>query len=126
MKVTFTHAGSLERTERYLAKLKKLDIGRIAEAQAERGVSALAKNTPRDSGIAANSWSYEVIKTNSSVTIAWTNTNTEGGFPVAIMLQYGHGTGSGGWVQGIDYINPAMRPIFDEIAHTVWKAVTSA
>jgi hypothetical protein len=76
--------------------------------------------------LAADSWSYEIERSGRSVTIKWLNTDIENGFPVAIMLQYGHGTGTGGYVQGMDYINPAMRPIFDSIADQVWKAVTSA
>jgi hypothetical protein len=107
--------------------MQKLDIYQIASAQAEKGVRALTQATPIDSGLAANSWGYEVTKTSSSITIGWTNSDVEGGgYPVAIMIQFGHGTGTGGYIQGIDYINPAMRPIFDEIAETVWKAVTSA
>ena len=82
--------------------------------------------TPKDSGLSAGSWDYTVEQTRSSATITWINTDVEGGFPVAIMLQYGHGTGTGGYVAGRDYINPAMRPIFDQIAESVWKAVTSA
>ena len=87
---------------------------------------ALSAATPRASGIAAESWYCEVIQTRSGWTIAWSNSNIENGFPVAVMLQYGHGTGTGGWVEGKDYINPALKPIFDQIADKAWKAVTSA
>jgi hypothetical protein len=76
--------------------------------------------------LAGSSWGYKIERTSKSASIVWTNSDVENGYPVAVMIQYGHGTGTGGFVQGIDYINPAMRPIFDEIAETVWKAVTSA
>lgn len=115
-----------DQTERWLRRLQTLDLGSIAKAQAEKGVNALRAATPRDSGIAASSWGYRVERTANSLTINWTNSNLEGGFPVAVMIQYGHGTGTGGWVQGRDYINPAMRPVFDQIAEDLWKAVTSA
>jgi hypothetical protein len=124
--ISFSSEGSFDKTLKFLSALQRLDIGKICEAQAQKGVKALMASTPRDSGIAANSWGYKIIRGKGSVMIGWTNSDVESGFPVALMIQYGHGTGTGGWVQGIDYINPAMRPIFDEIAETVWKAVTSA
>jgi hypothetical protein len=106
--------------------MMKLNIDPVLASAGARGAAALAKATPRDSGIAANSWTYEIQKTFGGVTIGWKNTDIEGGFHVALMIQLGHGTGTGGYIQGRDYINPAMRPVFDEIAETVWKAVTSA
>lgn len=124
--ISLSSDGSFDKTLKFLATLQKLDIKKICDNQAQKGVRALIASTPKDSGIAANSWSYEIEHTASSTTIWWKNRDVENGFPVALMLQYGHGTGTGGWVQGKDYINPAMRPIFDEIAETVWKAVTSA
>lgn len=126
MPVTFTVSGSTARLEKFLAKMQALDIASICAPLAERGVSALRSATPVDTRLAASSWDYEITGGKSKVTIAWTNTNVEGGFPVAIMLQYGHGTGTGGYVAGRDYINPAIRPVFDEIADAVWKVVTSA
>jgi hypothetical protein len=93
---------------------------------AQRGVDALRAATPRDSGATANAWGYEIVNTGSSITIWWINSNNINGFPVAIGLQYGHGTGTGGWVQGYDYINPALKAIFDEIAESVWREVTRA
>lgn len=120
-------SGSFDKTMKALNKMKDPSfIDKVLQSQGAKGVAALSQATPRDSGRAAQSWGFEVKKTSKSVTIGWTNSDVEGGYPVAIMIQYGHGTGTGGWVQGIDYINPAMRPIFDEIAETVWKAVTSA
>lgn len=114
------------KTEAFLQKLQKLNVDSVLASAGAKGASALGKATPRDSGLAANSWTYEIQKSSGGVTITWKNTDTENGFPVALMIQYGHGTGTGGYIQGRDYINPAMRPVFDEIAETVWKAVTSA
>lgn len=124
--LSLSSSGSFDETEKFLERLTKLDISTVIVQQAEKGVRALAAATPKDSGRAALSWNYTIEKTKSSVTIYWTNNDLENGFPVALMIQYGHGTGTGGYVQGIDYINPTMRPIFDQIAETVWKAVISA
>jgi hypothetical protein len=126
MSVSFSSEGSFDKTERFLHAMAKLDIGKTLSGAAQKGVVALSRATPKDSGLASGSWGYKIERTASSVTIGWTNTDVENGFPVALMIQYGHGTGTGGYVGGKDYINPAMRPIFDEIAETVWKAVTSA
>jgi hypothetical protein len=124
--VSFTVSGSTKRTEAFLRKMSRGDLFNSLDGYAQQGVSALIAGTPVDSGLAAESWGYEVEHSSGSVTIKWTNHDVESGFPVAIMLQYGHGTGTGGYVQGRDYINPAMRPVFDRIAEQVWKAVTSA
>jgi hypothetical protein len=102
------------------------DIYKSLDAAAKMGVNALASAVPKDSGLAADSWDYKVKKSRGSVSITWINNDIENGFPVAIMLQYGYGTGTGGYVQGRDYINPAMKPVFDDIANQVWRAVTSA
>jgi hypothetical protein len=102
------------------------DIYKSLDAAAKMGVNALASAVPKDSGLAADSWDYMVKSSRGSVSITWTNNDVENGFPVAIMLQYGYGTGTGGYVQGRDYINPAMKPVFDDIADQVWRAVTSA
>lgn len=129
MEISFTTSGSFKNTEKFLAGMKNINstIRRVVEAEAQRGVQALIAATPKDSGLAASSWGYKIVQNGSKVQIIWTNTDKEnGGFPVAIMLQYGYGTGSGGYVQGRDYINPAMRPLFDKIADNVWKAVKSA
>jgi len=124
--ISLSSDGSFDKTFKFLAQLQTLDLKKICESQAQKGVRALVAATPQDSGIAAHSWTYEIEHSKNATTIWWKNTDVENGFPVALMLQYGHGTGTGGWIQGRDYINPAMRPIFDEIAETVWKAVTSA
>lgn len=124
--ITFESSGSFKNTESFLYKLMRQDVMSVLDAYGQAGVQALIDNTPVDSGLAAASWDYEIYKTQSGYGITWTNSDIENGFPVAIMLQYGHGTGTGGYIQGQDYINPAMKPIFDRIAEKVWKAVTSA
>jgi hypothetical protein len=126
MSMTFIHSGSFSNTESFLKSVSKLDIPGILQSCARDGVNALARATPVDSRLASSSWGYEVSSSGGGCTISWTNSDVENGFPVAIMLQYGYGTGTGGYVQGRDYINPAMKPVFDMIADKVWKAVTSA
>jgi hypothetical protein len=123
---SFSSQGDFSKTLKSLTAMKNLKIGQICEAQAQKGVAALTASTPADTGLAGNSWGYTIVQSKGSVMIGWTNSDVENGFPVALMIQYGHGTGTGGYIQGRDYINPAMRPIFDQIAETVWKAVTSA
>jgi hypothetical protein len=124
--ISTSSEGSFDKTEKFLRTMSASNIDAILKSEAQKGVAALSKATPQDSGRASISWGYTIEKTNSSVTITWTNSDVENGFPVALMIQYGHGTGTGGYVPGKDYINPAMRPVFDQIAETVWKAVTSA
>lgn len=124
--ISVVSKGDLKKTEAFLQKMANFDIRKVAQAGAEAGVKALAAATPEDSGLASDSWGYKISGGKSYITIVWTNKDVENGFPVAIMLQYGYGTGTGGFVQGRDYINPAIRPIFDKIANDVWKAVTSA
>lgn len=124
--ITVKSIGSFKQTETFLKNLAKLDIVGILQASGVEGVNALSRVTPIETGLAAHSWDFEVSAGGGIYEIAWTNSDTENGFPVIIMLQYGHGTGTGGYVQGRDFINPAIRPIFDRIADKVWKAVTSA
>lgn len=125
MKVTLISSGSTKNTESFLQAMLKLDIRGALERAGREGVAALAAATPADSGLAAGSWTYKVVISSRSASVTWYNTDVENGFPVAIMLQYGHGTGTGGYVQGRDYINPAIQPIMDRIANDVWKEVTS-
>lgn len=124
--ITYTVSGSTDRLERYLRNVQRLNIPAILASCGAEGVRALSSATPADTGLAANSWSYEVTSRNGMSEIVWTNSDVENGFPVVIMLQYGHGTGTGGYIRGEDFINPAMRPVFDRIAERVWKAVISA
>lgn len=124
--ITFETSGSFDKTERFLSRMSKGDVFRALESYGQAGVQALAAATPVESGATSAMWGYTVKKTRGSYSIEWTNGNVVGGVPVVILLQYGHGTGTGGYVRGRDFINPAIKPVFDKIADEVWKAVTSA
>lgn len=124
--ITIQSSGSFENTERFLKKMSKSDILKALGGYGAEGVRALAGATPVDSGLTASSWGYETFKRGGTYNIVWTNTNVHNGIPVAILLQYGHGTRTGGYVSGRDYINPAIQPIFDRIAADVWKVVTTS
>jgi hypothetical protein len=124
--ISITSTGSFSRTESFLKAMQKLDIMALLRQLGSEGVIALSSATPMDTGRAAASWGFEVTRKGSVYSLIWTNSDIENGFPVVIMLQFGHGTGTGGYVQGYDFINPAMRPVFDRIADEVWKVVTSA
>ena len=126
MQISFTTRGSTDKTEKFLKKITTNDIYSRVDSIAKAGVTALASATPKDTGKAASSWSYTISRKQGRFTITWTNSDVEDGFPVVVMRQYGHGTGTGGYVEGIDFINPAIRPVFDKIADQVWKEVTSA
>ncbi|QFG09131.1 hypothetical protein PBI_SPORTO_23 [Arthrobacter phage Sporto] len=125
-KISFSQKGSFTKTENFLTKMSRGEIFTLLEGYAREGVAALAAATPVDSGETAASWSYKITRSPGRTTITWTNSHVVNGAPVAIMLQYGHGTGTGGYVQGRDFINPAIKPVFDKIADRTWKAVTSA
>lgn len=118
-------SGSFNHTDSFLQRMSKGDIFRSLDTYAQEGVEALASATPTSTGLTAALWSYEITNDGRTFTIAWTNGHVVNGVNVAILLQYGHGTGTGGYVQGRDYINPAIEPIFDKIASDVWKLVTS-
>lgn len=122
--ITVTSKGSFSKTESFLNRKTGSEILSALEHHGALGVAALAAATPVDEGTTANSWSFKVVQKNGRYGIVWTNSNDAGGVPVAILLQYGHGTGTGGYVQGYDYIMPAIRPVFDQIASEVWKVVT--
>ena len=124
--ITFEQKGDFRNTDRFLKKMSKMDFINTLRGVAQKGVQALIAATPVDSGLTANSWGYEIKRSRSSFEIVWTNTNVVAGRPIAIMLQYGHGTGTGGYVRGRDYINPAMRPIFEQILADLWTEVTTA
>ena len=121
--ISFRQKGDFSKTIKFLgnsldaAKLKNLD------RFGQEGVAALESATPVDTGLTARSWRYEIERVNESTTISFHNSNIQNGVPIAIILQYGHGTNNGGWVQGRDYINPAIQPIFDKIANDAWKEV---
>ena len=111
--------------DHFLRKLVKKDWSQVLKKYVEDGVKALAEATPRDSGKTADSWGYEIEENDRGLTIYWTNSNVNKHVNIAIIIQYGHATGSGGWVEGRDYINPALRPIFDQMADALWKEVSS-
>lgn len=120
-----TSKGDFSKTQRFLSKLAKPNIIERLKAYGSMGVDALAAATPKDSGKTSGSWGYEVKQSGKTYSIVWTNTNVVNGVPIAVILQYGHGTGTGGYVKGRDYINPAIQPIMDRIAEDVWKVVAS-
>ena len=122
--IKVTSKGDFHKTKRFLEHsyeyVKHLDLGKYGDA----GVNALASHTPRDSGATANSWGYKIKRERGRITISFYNSNIQNGVPIAIILQYGHATRTGGYVEGRDYINPAIQPIFDQIANEAWQEVT--
>ncbi|MBA3551114.1 HK97 gp10 family phage protein [Patescibacteria group bacterium] len=123
--IRVTSSGSFKKTMQFIDRLRHGDIYKDLDRYGAMGVRALAGATPQDTGRTANAWYYQIQRSRSGVIISWHNNNVNQGAVIAILLQYGHGTGTGGYVQGRDYINPAARPIFDQIAADVWKKVTS-
>lgn len=121
--VTFQAKGSFRKTKKFLERAEQMDFRDILDRYGVKGVAALASATPKDSGNTAACWGYEIKYGPGVARIYWTNSNINDGVPIAVILQYGHGTGTGGWVEGRDYINPAIQPIFDEIAEKAWKEV---
>lgn len=122
--ISFRQKGDFSKLTRYLERVKEAVRMGYLDKFGREGVAALASATPVDSGLTANSWYYQIENKKGSVTITFHNSNFQNGVPIAIILQFGHGTRNGGWVQGRDYINPAIQPIFDEIANEAWKEVT--
>lgn len=124
MGIVIRHKGSFKNTDRLFKRLSKFEISRVLDKYGQRGVDALSAATPVDSGKTAGSWNYEVERSGRGYEIHWTNSNVNQGVNIALILQLGHGTGTGGYVQGIDYINPALEPIFDALAEEAWQEVT--
>ena len=122
--IKIRHKGDFSRTVRFMEGAKKAIRLTDLDKFGREGVAALASATPVDSGLTASSWYYEITNRNGTARISFYNSNIQNGVPIAIILQYGHGTRNGGWVQGRDYINPAIQPIFDKIANQAWKEVT--
>lgn len=122
--ISFRQKGDFSKLTRFLEKAKNVVRVGDLDKYGREGVAALTSATPVDSGLTASSWYYKVEHTNGSAKINFYNSNIQNGVPIAIILQYGHGTGNGGWVEGRDYINPAIQPIFDKIAENAWKEVT--
>ena len=123
--IRFKHRGNFANTEKFFTKAKKIDPTQLLARYGLEGVHALAAATPTETGGTANAWGYEIVSGNGTVSIFWTNTNVNDGVNIAVILQYGHGTRNGGYVEGIDYINPAIAPIFERIAQEAWKEVTA-
>ena len=122
--IRFRQQGDFSKLNRFLERAKEaIKIGDL-DKYGREGVAALASATPVESGLTAASWDYKIVRGKGSVSIQFYNSNIQNGVPIAIILQYGHGTGTGGWVEGRDYINPAARPLFDKIADNAWKEVT--
>ena len=122
--IRLTSKGDFKKTEQFLKFASNASKNIKLDKYGQKGVAALASATPVDTGLTANSWNYKVEKSGGTISLVFYNTNVVSGVPIAIILQYGHGTGTGGWVEGRDYINPAIRPIFDEMADAIWKEVT--
>ena len=121
--ITVESKGNFNNTEKLLKRIKSRDYLKVLDKFGQQGVTALSGATPTRSGKTASSWDYEVLVSGGSVILQWTNSNINNGVSIAIILQYGHGTRNGGYVVGRDYINPAMRPLFDKMADEAWKAV---
>ena len=122
--ITFREKGDFSKVTRFLERAKEVVHLGDLDRYGREGVAALASATPVDTGLTANSWRYEIVNKKGVVEISFNNSNIQNGVPSAMILQYGHGTRNGGWVQGRDYINPAIQPIFDRIANDMWREVT--
>ena len=122
--ISFRQKGDFSKLSSYLERAKEAAKLGVLDKYGAQGVAALSSATPVDTGLTANSWSYKIERGNGSASIVFNNSNIQNGVPIAIILQYGHGTGTGGWVEGRDYINPAIQPVFDQIAESAWEEVT--
>lgn len=122
--IKFRHKGDFSKANSFLERVKRAVRHGLLDKYGRAGVAALASATPVDTGLTASSWYYKIENKTGSTMISFYNSNIQNGVPIAVILQYGHGTRNGGWVQGRDYINPAMRPIFDQIVKEAWREVT--
>ena len=122
--ISFRQKGDFKKLTRYLERAKEVVKLGDLDKYGREGVAALSSATPKDTGLTADSWYYKIENKNGSAKITFNNSNIQNGVPIAIILQYGHGTRNGGFVEGIDYINPAIRPIFEKIANDAWREVT--
>lgn len=123
--ISFVQKGDFKNTEKFLKKSLGDDWMSVLDRYGREGVDALRHATPKDTGRTADSWSYDITRKDGTVSIEWYNSHMNKGVNIAIILQYGHATGTGGYVRGVDYINPALRPIFEKLAEKAWKEVTS-
>lgn len=125
--ISFRSKGDFSKATRYFEQLSKIsNLEQVLSKYGQMGVSALASATPTDTGLTASSWYYEIEHQNGDVSLSFKNSNINKGVNIAVILQYGHGTGTGGWVAGRDYINPAIQPVFDKIAEDAWREVTNS
>ena len=122
-RIIINHKGNFAKTDSFFKRALRKDYLKILEKYGKEGVEALSQATPIDSKQTSKSWTYQIYKTKTGVTISWNNSNIVDGVPIAVILQYGHGTKNGGYVQGVDYINPALKPIFDKILNKAWGEV---
>lgn len=122
--ITVKSQNGFKKTRKFLRRMTEIDYINLLEKYAIQGVEALALATPVDTGKTAASWSYEIRRRKDGLAIVWKNTNVVNGVPIAVILQYGHATGTGGYVEGVDYINPVIKPIFEKIAKSAWEEVT--
>lgn len=122
--ITFKQKGNLSKTYNFLHNASKVNIKSILNSYGREGVRALELATPKETGKTAESWYYEIVQGQNSISLSFKNSNVVNGVPVVILLQYGHGTQNGSYVQGRDFINPALKPIFDKIADSAWREVT--
>ena len=123
--IVLSSKGDFSKATRYFERLRETAKLGVLDKYGREGVAALSSATPVETGLTANSWTYKIQLSESSASIEFHNSNINNGVPIAIILQYGHGTGTGGWVEGRDYINPAIRPVFDKIVEDLWKEVTN-
>lgn len=124
--ITVKHSGSFRKAEKFLKKMNKRDYMATLRKYGKQGVEALEEATPKDTGITAGSWSYEIEKSNDGYAIYWRNSSKNKGENIAVLIQYGHATGWGAYVKGIDYVNPALKKVFDDMADALWKEVETA
>ena len=124
MNITLRHEGDFSPLEKFLNKLKKQNYLNILSKYGQEGVAALAAATPVDTGLTASSWSYEILQQGDHTELIWSNTNVNKGYNIALLIQYGHGTGNGAYISGVDYINPALAPVFDRLVKDLWKEVS--
>lgn len=124
--IRFEQKGDFEKTRKFLKEAGKRDLDNILNKYGKMGVENLSAYTPRDTGLTASSWTYTIEKTKNKVSITWRNTNVVDGVPIAIILQYGHATRNGGYIEGVDYINPALEPVFKELKDRIWREVSKS
>lgn len=122
--ISFNQKGDFKKLTNFLERIKSVVRLSDLDKYGREGVAALESATPTNTGLTARSWSYKIERKGESVSISFHNSNIQNGIPIAVILQYGHGTRNGGWVEGRDYINPSIQPIFDKIASDAWREVT--